>query len=154
VLFTFPLAISVDRRSVQVVPLGQSNAFFDIADNGTKVHTSWLGSNTGFLVLDPTDSTPTDATHLIGTGYPAGQGFAALPALANSQSVVDASNPIFSQLRVWVPGPTGSGGDLYTLAQLGIQSINVNATPVAGGGAITATGTVAYTDGTTGAIDD
>jgi hypothetical protein len=70
-------------------------------------------------------------------GQTAPNGFAALSAfVSNGKDVIDASDPIFNQLEVWVDTGTGGAngttpvGTLFTLSQLNIQSLNLNATAV------------------------
>ena len=64
-------------------------------------------------------------------GQTAANGFAALSVFdQNHSGVIDSSDPIFNQLQVWVDtGTSGSTptGTLYTLAQLNIESLNLNA---------------------------
>ncbi len=71
-------------------------------------------------------------------GQKASDGFAALSAFAQQgATVIDASNPIFNELEVWVDtGYSGEGssgapvGTLFTLSQLNIESLNLKPTVV------------------------
>src|SRR5207253_5499825 len=62
--------------------------------------------------------------------------FAALASVDNNaDQVIDQSDEIWSQLRVWVDAShdgKSDAGELKTLAELGITQINVTATPVSG----------------------
>jgi hypothetical protein len=86
----------------------------------------------GLLCFDPNDQNITTITQLFGNETT--DGFDILRKLdANHDNVIDASDPAFASLRVWVDA-NGNGatdaGELYTLSQLGIVSINLNATAV------------------------
>jgi hypothetical protein len=85
-------------------------------------------------------------------------GFAALQALAGAGGTLTAASSAWSQLSVWVD-QSGSGvfsqGELYSLNQLGITLINLNATQTNttnNGNIIQATSTFQNANGTTGAL--
>jgi hypothetical protein len=98
--------------------------------------------------LPPGATTITNGSQLFGSatilpsGQTASNGFAALSAFAQQgATVIDASNPIFNELMVWVDtGPvnfegseiTNSApvGTLFTLSQLNIESLNLTPTVV------------------------
>lgn len=100
----------------------------------------FVTGTTGLLCIDPGGGPITQADLFgnepnlgIANGVQFANGFQTLEAFASmSGGVLDASNPVFSELRVWVPSIDGStvttpgAGELYTLAQLGITSINLN----------------------------
>jgi hypothetical protein len=94
-----------------------------------------------------------------GTGA---EGFAALAQYdANGDGVIDANDPIYSQLRMWVDvngNGTVDAGELETLQQAGVASISLAAVAQTGdteaGNTITATGSFTRSDGSTGAIAD
>jgi hypothetical protein len=80
---------------------------------------------------------------------------------SNGDRVIDASDPVFGQLRIWRDlngNGTVDAGELETLQQAGIAAINLASTPQAGvvdaGNLITATGSITRADGTTGTIAD
>jgi EF hand len=121
----------------------------DMRGNGFAVHTGWVGAQQGILVLQQAGQggTPTIAQMF---GGPGAEGFAALAAYdSNGDGVIDANDAIYAQLRIWVDA-NGSGtvdsGELETLQQAGIASINLASTAQ--------TGTFTRTDGTTGTVDD
>ena len=74
--------------------------------------------------------------------------------------MIDVSDAVYSQLRIWVDA-NGNGvvdaGELETLQQAGIASINLNATAqtndIVSGNTIAATGTFTFTNGSTGNVD-
>jgi LysM repeat protein len=119
-----------------------SGVLFNVDHSGTLHQTGWATSGTGMLVLPDANGQVTSMSQIFSPYFggtagtnggpgsaPFSSGVAALASLdSNHDGVIDASDPIFSQLRVWV-NSTGAGtGQLLTLAQLGITSINLKAT--------------------------
>ena len=124
---------------IQTEQIGQSGVTFDLANTGaTNANVGWITPGEGFLVDLPKGATTiTNGSELFGTatvlpnGQTASNGFAALSAFdQNGSGVIDASDPIFNQLQVWVDtGTNGTTptGTLFTLAELNIQSLNLTA---------------------------
>ena len=115
--------MNLSGQSVQTQSVATSTAFFDMQNSGQPVQTGWLTAGEGVLVYDPTDAAITQDSQLIA-------GYGALDNMAGSSSgVLDASNPLFNDLRVWVD-PTGDGQfqaqDLHSLQDLGITSISLS----------------------------
>jgi len=160
-----PLVLGTNGHGINLVPFGQSSAQFDVTGGGTKVQTGWIGAGTGLLVLDANGNGVIDnGTELIGNNFAGNtyaSGFAALATLdSNHDGVINASDAAFAQLKVWVDA-NGDGvtqpGELLSLSQLGIQSINLSSTAASetvGGNLVTAVGSLAFANGTTEAIDD
>jgi hypothetical protein len=148
-----PLLLSLDRQDINLLPAG--SVPFDFNGTGQKTPTGWMGSDTGMLVLD------TDGKGILGSGTSIVEGFSELDMLApGTNGVINATDPIFTQLQVWNDtneDGTIEQGELHSLASLGIQSIDFNSVPVTeviGGNSVTAVGTVTFTDGTTERLDD
>jgi hypothetical protein len=134
-----PLVLDLSGNGIQTVGLAQSGVKFDLNNSGLDASVGWITPGEGFLVHLPTGAnTITNGSELFGTatvlsnGQTATNGFAALSAFdINNNGVINSSDPIFNQLQVWVDtGNNGSTptGTLFTLAQLNIQSLNLNAT--------------------------
>jgi hypothetical protein len=72
---------------------------------------------------------------VLGNGSKASDGFLALTDLDdNKDDVIDASDHVFSSLKVWVDGNAdgvSQTGELLSLESLGIEKINLNADKVA-----------------------
>ncbi|AEK62498.1 hypothetical protein [Collimonas fungivorans] len=119
-----PIILNLKGKAVDTVGLSNSPAHFDMQNNGQKVQTGWAAAGEGMLVYDPNNTgTVTNDTSLVA-------GFGALSTLANQTGgELDASNPLWNSLKVWVD-PNGDAnfqqGELYSLNQLGISSINLN----------------------------
>lgn len=118
---------------------GSGAVLWDFGD-GFLHQSGFVSGTTGLLCIDPTGTGVITQADLFGNEAPTGaqngvqaaNGFQALADFANMTSgILDASNPVFSELRVWVPSvndgavTTPGAGELYTLAQLGITSINL-----------------------------
>lgn len=130
-----PIVINMQGQAVQTVGVANSPASFDWQSNGQAVRTGWGTAGEGYLVYDPNDPDNTTAitqdSQLVG-------GFGALQSLASQvdgtgSGTLSASDTLWKDLKVWVDF-TGTGqfqsGDLYSLDQLGITGINLNATAV------------------------
>gem|GEM_PF-3348641 len=152
-----PIVLSLDGGAVRTQGLQTSTAFFDMQNTGQRVHTGWVTAGEGLLVYDPDGrDTVTSDRDLVG-------GFDALKELARkvdgtSLDKLSASDAIWAKLKVWVDA-TGTGdfdGDqLYTLGQLGIISIDLNAADVqrdSNGNTIVADSSFTRSDGTQGDI--
>lgn len=155
---TDPLVLDLSGNGVQLTSLSQSNAYFDLYGTGFAVHTGWVGPETGILVEDNNGNGKVDnITELFGNSSV--DGFSALSALdTNHDGVIDASDPGFSNLKVWVD-ENGNGatdpGELKTLAQLDINSINLTSTTVnqdSSGNTIEEIAAFSRANGTTGEI--
>jgi tRNA A-37 threonylcarbamoyl transferase component Bud32 len=152
-----PIVLNLEGGKVQTQALANSTAFFDMQNNGERVHTGWVTSGEGLLVYDP------DGSNSVTGDRDLVAGFGALNSLAQqvdgaSSDALSASDALWSKLKVWVDS-TGTGDfhsdQLYTLGQLGISSINLNAASVqsnSNGNTILADSSFTRSDGTSGDI--
>jgi VCBS repeat-containing protein len=147
-----PLVLDLTGNGINLTTLSGSPAYFDYNGSGIPIETAWITAGEGLLVMAPADGATVTAADMLGA-Y-SGNGFADLAALdSNGDSVINASDAAYSQLRVWV-STDGSSGQFYTLAQLGITSIDVNSVvsgQIDNGNTIVATSTFSMTNPTTGA---
>ena len=126
-----PLVLDLNGTGIALSSLNSSTAYVDFTGSGFAVHTGWITSGEGLLILDDgISSTTLTAANVLGAQ--SGNGFQDLAALdSNGDGVINASDTAFSQLKVWVDsGVDGqlATGELYSLADLGIQSINLSTT--------------------------
>ena len=157
--FTSPLVLDLTGSGINLTPLNTSAPYFDLANDGFARQTGWVGAGMGLLCFDPNDQNITNITQLFGNETT--DGFDILRKLdANHDNVINASDPAFASLRVWVDA-NGNGasdsGELHTLNQLGIVSINLNATAVTetiAGNKISSISSYTLADGTTREIVD
>ncbi len=95
-------------------------------NTGQPVTTGWATAGEGLLFDDKND------TGVIQSDADLVAGFSVLDGMdSNGDGKLDANDSEWQNLKVWID-PNGSGqfnsADLYTLNQLGITSINLNAT--------------------------
>ncbi|MFM0432024.1 calcium-binding protein [Paraburkholderia aspalathi] len=154
-----PLVLDLTGSGINLTPLNTSSPYFDLTNNGFARQTGWVGAGMGLLCFDPNDQNITNITQLFGNETT--DGFDILRKLdANHDNVIDASDPEFASLRVWVDANgngTSDSGELYTLSQLGIVFINLNATAVTetiAGNKISSISSYTLADGTTREIVD
>jgi hypothetical protein len=118
-----PLVINVKGGAVTTTAVGQNGVYFDMLGDGESRATGWITAGEGFLV---------DLAHG-GANVTSGSQFITdMEQLAtydsNGNGVLTGAES--ATLRVWVPDASGSGngraGQLYTLSQLGIASIDLS----------------------------
>lgn len=168
-----PLLMDLTGNGVGLTSFASNPVLFDVDHSGTVKRTGWADASTGILVVPDANGSVTNISQMFSQYYggtagsnggvgstPYANGFAALAAQdANHDGVINASDPIFSQMRVWVDanhdGVVGSG-ELKTLAQLGITQINLNyaaTNQTQNGNTVTGTATFVM-NGQSRAIDD
>jgi hypothetical protein len=122
-----PLVLDLTGNGINLTPLSSTSPYFDLTDDGFARKTGWVGSGTGILCLVQNGNDDiTNITQLFGTYGGYSNGFAALAALdSNGDGVIDQNDAAFADLRVWVDSNGPGTGQLLTLNQLGIVSINL-----------------------------
>lgn len=154
-----PLILDLDGDGVHLRPVNPGSPMVDMHFTGFAVKTGWTLPGDGILVHDKnSDNNVDDVRELL--GGPGPNGFAALEAEdGNSDDVIDATDSVFAELKVWEDAD-GDGqvdaGELKSLNDAGIASISLTTTPQSGvtnaGNSITATGSFTRADSTTSAI--
>jgi hypothetical protein len=155
-----PLVFDLSGSGINLTAPSGTAPLLDMNDNGFQVHSGWIEAGEGVLVLDKNGSGQIEsADEMFG-----GSGQNAFAALAkydsNLDGVIDANDPVYSQLRIWVDA-NGNGvvdpGELLTLQQAGIASINLGAAAQThdfiGGNQVLATGSFTRTDGSIATVD-
>lgn len=134
-----PLILDLDGDGIETTDVQLSNTYFDLDSNGLAEKTGWVEADDGILTLDRnSDGIVNDGGELFGdrtllnNGSFATSGFQALAEFdSNADSVIDASDSAYGQLRVWQDA-NGDGistsSELKTLNQLGVTSISLNST--------------------------
>jgi Ca2+-binding RTX toxin-like protein len=159
--YASPLVLDLTGQGFNLTPLSYVSPYFDLSGTGFAHKTGWIGAGTGLLCLPTNTDQVTSGLQLFGTAGGATNGFAALSAYdTNHDGVINAKDPIFNQLRIWVDS-NGNGkadsGELLTLAQLNIVSISLNATAVSenlNGNTVSLISSYTLANGTTFAIGD
>jgi len=132
-----PLVLDIAGTGISLTNVdGNDAVYWDINADGFREQSGWVGAGTGLLAIDLNDNgIIDDNSELFGNQIDgAANGFQALAAYdTNNDGVIDANDTQFGDLRVWLDAD-GDGfsqpDELYTLASLGISSINLNYTSV------------------------
>ncbi len=137
-----PLIIDFDGDGIETVGFDKE-IYFDLDNNGFAEKTAWVGPNDGFLVLDRNgDGRITNGTELfsdqiyLSNGQKSESGFETLAEFdSNGDKKIDKKDAVFSDLRVWIDknqngisetnATDGKKKELYTLEELGIESISL-----------------------------
>jgi len=155
-----PIVVDVDGDGVELLARADASVFFDMDGDGIKELTGWVGKDDAFLSIDANNNGIIDNINEL-VGDLNRSGFAELKSYdLNGDDVVDSKDSVFSKLRIWNDKNSNGitdAGELRTLAQAGIKSIDLKYTTVsfnAEGNHIHEQATFEKTDGTTGTIVD
>ncbi|MGL5736790.1 MAG: hypothetical protein ACRCYS_18145, partial [Beijerinckiaceae bacterium] len=151
---TDPLIIDLDGDGIETSGIGTGQVYFDIDNDLFAERTGWLKGDDGFLVRDLNGNGSIDnITEMFGG---VGQsGFAQLAALdSNGDGKITSADILFNELRIWQDADRDGvtdAGELKTLAELGIVSLDTGATGVdittPEGARLTAVGNVTFEGG-------
>ena len=160
-----PLVFDLDGDGITTVSIDDSNAFFDLDNNGFAEKTSWVGAKEGLLAYDKNgDGIINGGNELFGdrtlmkdSKTLASSGFTALAEYDdNKDGKIDSNDAIYTLLRIWQDSDgdgIASASELKQLVDLGIVSIGLsyNNTGVADGAnnIQVRTGTFTLADGST-----
>ena len=132
-----PLILDLDGDGVETLNI-EEGAQFDLLNNGSQQNVGWAGADDGLLVRDiNNDGQINNGSELfgaateLGAGGTAADGFQALGQFDdNGDNVIDRSDAIFSELKVWQDSNSDGltqKGELKSLAEHGFSSLNLNA---------------------------
>ena len=133
-----PLVFDLGGDGITTVSLEESNAFFDLDNNGFAEKTSWVGAKEGFLAYDKNgDGIINGGNELFGDRTLmkdgktlASSGFTALAEYDdNKDGKIDGNDAIYTLLRIWQDSDgdgIASAGELRRLVDLGIVSIGLS----------------------------
>ena len=165
-----PLVFDLGGDGITTVSLEESNAFFDLDNNGFAEKTSWVGAKEGLLAYDKNgDGIINGGNELFGDRTLmkdgktlASSGFVALAEYDdNKDGKIDSNDVIYALLRIWQDSDgdgIASAGELRRLVDLGIVSIglsysNTGVTDSANNIQVR-TGTFTLTDGSSRAVGE
>lgn len=167
-----PVILDLDGNGVNLSPLGESTATFDMADNGQRVATAWAGAGDGFLAIDlgaDGQAGPDgviDQSREIAFAQWAPGSASDMQALrqvfdTNHNGELDSGDARWSEFRIWQDAD-GNGvsnpGEIRTLDQLGITAIGLNpagpAQYFSDGSVIQGLSTYSRADGSSGLAGD
>ncbi|PCI54061.1 MAG: hypothetical protein COB36_11180 [Alphaproteobacteria bacterium] len=129
-----PLVLDLDGQGIDLVSvLGADAVYWDIDQDGFAEKSGWISGNNGLLAIDlNSDGIINDHGELFGTDTV--DGFTVLSAYdSNVDNVIDVNDAQFADLLVWVDANSdgySQSGELFSLTDLGITSINLNASLV------------------------
>ncbi|MGL6210266.1 MAG: calcium-binding protein, partial [Paracoccaceae bacterium] len=180
--YASPLVLDLDGDGIEIIRLRNSQAFFDIDNDGAAENTAWVSADDGILSLDLNGNGRIDGVSELfgygetwagGGGNPSGlsgpgalnqrytSGFEALAEYDfNADGVINATDTFYTALKVWRDlngNGTSEQGELFGLAELGVQSISLTAlagTREIADSLITDTGSFVRADGTSGEVSD
>jgi len=158
-----PLVFDLNGDGVKLTSFGDKPVLFDIDHDGKLELTGWTSAADGIVVMDLNGNGDIDGIHETMSEYfngtagndgdtgtkPFANGFAALKSLdSNGDNKFTLADTAWANVKVWIDsdhdGETDAG-ELKTLAELGITSINLTSTTqsglVNGGNEILASGT-------------
>ena len=133
-----PLTLDLDGDGIEMTAIeGLNSTLFDHNKDGIRTATGWVSADDGLLVLDRNgDGVINHGGELFGDntllkdGSLAANGFAALAEFdENGDGKIDAQDAVFEQLKVWRDlnqDGISQAEELFTLEQLGIQSLDLN----------------------------
>jgi len=132
-----PLAIDLDGDGIESIG-ADGTVVFDHDGDGVKTGTGWVSADDGFFVLDRNGNGTIDTgAELFGVdtiksdGATAVDGFDALIDLdSNDDGLFNAQDTEFSNVKIWQDlnqDGVSNVGELSSLTQLGIESIDLNA---------------------------
>ena len=133
-----PLVFDLGGDGITTVSLEESNAFFDLDNNGFAEKTSWVSAKEGLLAYDKNgDGIINGGNELFGDRTLmedgktlASSGFAALAEYDdNKDGKIDRNDAIYTLLRIWQDADgdgIASAGELKQLVDLGIVSVGLS----------------------------
>ncbi|MDD2780857.1 calcium-binding protein, partial [Sulfuricurvum sp.] len=167
--FPSPLVLDLNGDGVTSTFVSETSTYFDLDNDGVRQRTGWVQSTDALLVFDKNkDGKINNGSELFGNntilknGTKAANGFEALREYdENKDGVIDAKDNIYNTLSLWQDansdGVTDTG-ELHTLSELGVASINLNYSTntdtIEERNAINQTSSFTTTDGTTQTIND
>ena len=165
-----PLTLDLDGDGIETVKIdGLNSILFDHDADGIRTATGWVKADDGLLVLDSNGDGKIDTgrelfgdNRLLKDGSLAPTGFAALAEHDdNGDGKIDAQDAVFEQLKVWRDlnqDGVSQAEELFTLEQLGIQSLDLNHQAVnqrqGNGNTVARLGSYTTTDGSTHKMGD
>ncbi len=125
-----PLVLDLDGDGIELISLDNTNIYWDIDQDGFAEASGWAAADDGFLAIDLNgDGVVSGHEELFGNLTT--DGFTLLAVYdSNSDNVIDANDTQFDDLIVWRDlnqNGISEADEIFTLTDLGITSINLNA---------------------------
>ena len=127
-----PIVIDLNGDGIHTIARADACGTFDLLGTGKAIASGWLSGNDGFLAIDANGNGKVDSIAELFGGNNKGDGFAKLAAFdSNGDGVVNSLDEAFGQLLIWRDSNSNhatDAGELMTLAEAGIASLNVGFT--------------------------
>jgi Ca2+-binding RTX toxin-like protein len=162
-----PIVLDLDSDGLELISIADSTIAFDMGQTGQAQRTGWVGADDGVLVFDRNANGTIDDGGEIAFSEDVDFAVSDLEGLraydTNEDGLFNAGDAQFASFAVWRDlnqDGVSQAGELNTLAQLGIESINLTLSPtgqsVAGAADNVVYGTTNFTraDGTIGTVGD
>ncbi|HRF73387.1 MAG TPA: hypothetical protein PL117_11490, partial [Accumulibacter sp.] len=128
-----PIIVDLDGDGIELSPRAGFNVVFDMDGDGLAEWTGWIGKDDAFLVIDANVNGKIDSIDEL-VGDQNRSGFAELVTYdGNGDQILNASDSTWLKFRLWRDvnsNGTTESGELLTLAQGGIKSIDLHYTTV------------------------
>lgn len=131
--FNYPMAIDLDGDGIDTIDINKSQIYFDVDEDGFREQTGWISKKEAILAIDKNGNGIIDnQSEMFGSTEKTG--FEELKELdTNGDGIIDSKDTDFNKIRLWQDlnenGVTDEG-ELKTLSEAGIISINTNSTKV------------------------
>lgn len=133
--FVAPLVFDLDGDGIETLSIADTDIYFDMNGDGFAEKAGWISGDDGALVVDLNGNGTIDDVHeLMGDNDSDGSSFNELAAYdSNNDGIIDANDTDFNDLLVWQDANEDAitdAGELKTLTEVGISSINLDYTNV------------------------
>jgi Ca2+-binding RTX toxin-like protein len=136
--WSFPVVLDLDGDGVELTSVLDSTAWFDIKGDGTLHQTGWVGADDGLLAFDENGDGLITTGREIAFADRTAANDTDLEALraefdSNNDGKLDANDTEFSKFYIWQDKDSdgeSDTGELLTLTQAGITSINLVSTGI------------------------
>lgn len=131
-----PLVLDIAGTGINLTSVNSAPVYWDIDLDGMREASGWIGAGSGLLAIDlNSNGKIDDHAELFGNqNGGAANGFQALAVYdSNSDGVINANDNQFDDLLVWMDTNSNGltdDGELFTLSDLNITSINLSYTTV------------------------
>ncbi len=131
-----PIVFDLDGDGVELVSIDETNIFFDITGNGVLDRTGWIGGDDGILVLDRNGNGQIDNGAEISFLRDVEGATSDLEGLAafdtNGDGLLTSADAQYGDFQIWQDinqDGISQSGELFSLSDLDIESIDLNGTP-------------------------
>ena len=129
-----PIILDLDGDGLEVVSAQESDALFDVDGDGVRDDTSWIGSGDAFLFIDRDGSGSVSGVEELSFVDDVENARSDLDGLrsfdSNEDGILSSGDERFADFGVWQDLNTDGevdAGEIFTLGEAGVVSINLNA---------------------------